>query len=362
MARISVSVINDLTGDQRIHRIASTLQEAGHQVTVIGRVLPESLPLGDRPYATHRMKLWFRAGKLFYLEYNLRLFLFLLTHRFDIQNANDLDSLLANFLTARLKGRKLVYDSHEYFTEVPELVHRPATQKVWLWLEQWIFPKLTYAYTVNQSIANIYSRLYQVSVGVVRNVPFRRHLIPQRHATPILIYQGALNLGRGVDLMIRATKHLPGHQLWIIGKGDVEPELRELTRELALEDRVIFYGFMPFDQLVDFTRQAWLGLSLEEDLGGNYHFVSPNKLYDYIQAHVPVLVSDLPEMRAVVEQHQVGEILPKDERTPDQLAERIKLFLADKQLYEGYVTACEQAAGELCWEKERETLLAFYSL
>lgn len=122
--RIILTVINDLTGDQRIHRIASTLQGAGYQVTVVGRLLPDSLPLENRAYHTHRMRLLFRKGKWFYLEYNIRLFFLLLIRPAEIVNANDLDTLLAGYLATRLKGTELIYDSHEYFTEVPELIHR----------------------------------------------------------------------------------------------------------------------------------------------------------------------------------------------------------------------------------------------
>ena len=153
--KVIISVINDLSGDQRIHRIASTLAEAGYEVLVVGRKLPNSIPLSDRTYQTHRMRLFFIRGKWFYLEFNFRLFWFLLFRKADILNANDLDTLLANFLISRIKGTRLIYDSHEYFTEVPELIERPFTRNIWLRLEQWIFPRLNQIYTVNHSLASI---------------------------------------------------------------------------------------------------------------------------------------------------------------------------------------------------------------
>ena len=358
--RIILSVINDLVGDQRMHRIASSLQEAGYEVLLVGRRYADSLPLPDRPYQTHRMRLWFRKGKCFYLEYNLRLLFLLLFQRVDIITANDLDTLLASYLAAKWRNKRLIYDSHEYFTEVPELVRRPLTRALWLRLERWIFPKLTTVYTVNSSLARIYQSLYGVEVEVVRNVPFRRKEVVKAPPGSVLLYQGSLNIGRGIELMIEAMTHLPEYQLWIVGRGDIEPELRAQARQLSLQDRVLFHGFVPLEELAQITSQAILGFSLEEDLGDNYRYASPNKVYDYIQAGVPVLVSDLPEMRRIVEQYGVGEIMETSNRTPLILAKRIRHLLSHPNQLTQYRQKCSLAAKVLNWEKEKSLLLNIY--
>lgn len=360
MARISLSVINDLISDQRLHRIATALHENGHQVVLIGRQLQDSPPLKERAYATQRMKLWFTQGKLFYLEYNWRLFWLLLRTKSDILVANDLDTLLANYLASKVMRKELIYDTHEYFTEVPELIHRPLTRRIWLRLEKWLFPKLKKAYTVNQSIADIYREKYGVEVQAIRNLPFKREVPDSVVKRDVLIYQGALNLGRGVQLMMEAMKYLPAYELWIFGSGDLEQQLWEFAEGLSWKDRIIFHGRLPFRQLFEWTAQAKLGFSLEEDLGANYHFASPNKVYDYIQAGVPVLVSDLPEMRRTVEAYGVGEILTEAERSPELLAQRVREMTSDPEVYTSYVARCRQAATELVWEKEQAKLLAIY--
>jgi len=360
MAKIILSVINDLVSDQRMHRIASALQAHGHEVLLVGRVLPGSAEITKRPYQTHRMKLWFTQGKWFYLHYNWRLFWFLLRKKADILVANDLDTLLANFLASRIKRSRLVYDSHEYFTEVPELIHRPRTRNIWLRLEKWIFPQLKQVYTVNASIASIYHEKYGVDVQVIRNLPFRREaiLVPKEN---ILIYQGALNLGRGIELMIDAMEHLPTYRLWIFGGGDKADALREQAASKAWRDRVIFKGRLPFEQLFEWTSQAKLGFSLEEDLGANYHFASPNKVYDYVQAGVPVLVSDLPEMRRTVETYKVGAVLANEHRTPQLLAQQVKALVEDEGRYKACQLNCLKAAPELNWEQEQAKLLEIYA-
>jgi len=360
--KLYITVINDLSGDQRVHRIGSSLSQMGFEVHVVGRKLPDSPPLPDElPYATHRMQLFFRKGKFFYLEYNIRLFFFLLFRRIDLINTCDLDTLLPGYLISRFRGKTLVYDSHEYFTEVPELIHRPATRRIWLKLEGYIVPRLKHMYTVNASLARIYRQKYQVDVGVIRNLPHSRPTPLTSHSSPpILLYQGALNLGRGIELMVDAMQFLPSYQLWIIGRGDIEEELRQRVKDLNLEERVIFKGFVPRERLASFTVLATLGMSLEENLGKNYFYASPNKVVDYIQARVPVLVADLPEMKALVEAYEVGIVVKEEEREARRLAELIQNLVADEKKMNRLRSACEDAACKLNWESEEKRLREFY--
>src|SRR5208283_1226470 len=130
MKKFILSVTNDLVTDQRVHRVASTIFNLGNDVLLIGRIRKDSLPV-TRPYRTLRMRLLFNQGPLFYAEYNVRLFVFLLFQRVDVLVSNDLDTLLANYLVFRILNKELVYDTHEYFTGVPELKNRPVVRCIW---------------------------------------------------------------------------------------------------------------------------------------------------------------------------------------------------------------------------------------
>jgi len=309
------------------------------------------------------MKLFFEKGKLFYIEYMFRLFWALLFRKADILNANDLDTLLPNYWVARIKGVRLIFDSHELFTEVPELIERPQTRAVWLRLEQWLFPKLQTAYTVNPSLARIFTEKYKVPVQVIQNLPLPKTppLNTKDINQKILLYQGSLNIGRGIELMIQTMHHLPQEiHLWIAGGGDIEGELKQLVQQEKLMTRVTFKGLIPFESLHLVTQQASIGFSLEEDRGANYHYASPNKVVDYVQSHVPCIVADLPEMRRVVEQYHIGDILPNSNRTPQQLANKV-LTLLEPSVYQEKVAACKVAAQVLNWEIERKKLLQIYA-
>ena len=335
----------------------------GFEPVLIGRLLPESHEV-ERDYQTHRMKLLFRKGPMFYFEYNLRLFFHLLKSKVDVFVSNDLDTLPANYLASRIKRKPLVYDSHEYFTEVPELIGRSVTKAIWTRLEKLLVPKVDAAYTVCDSIAEVYHDLYNVDFKVVRNLPVCSQLEKmeyqeEKQSRPkVILYQGALNLGRGIEAAIRSMQYLDGAELWLAGDGDLTYQLKELVAELKVDDKVKFLGRLPLHQLHKVTLQADLGISLEEDLGLNYRFALPNKLFDYIQAGVPVLVSNLPEMRHIVEHYQIGIIAETHQRK--ELAQLMKTALFDQEKRLVWKQNLPRAAAELCWENEEKVLQDIY--
>ncbi|BBE17082.1 glycosyl transferase, group 1 family protein [Aquipluma nitroreducens] len=363
MKKISLSVINDLVTDNRVHKVAVSLKKMGFEPVLIGRLLPESHPV-ERDYQTHRMKLLFRKSAMFYLEYNIRLFLYLLKSEIDVFVANDLDTLPANYLASRIKHKPLIYDSHEYFTEVPELIGRPVVKAIWLRLEKLLVPKVDAAYTVCDSIAEVYRDLYKVDFKVVRNLPVCSMFEEPKHQEKapdqpkIILYQGALNLGRGVGAAIRSIPYLDGVELWLVGDGDQTSELKQLVIEMKLESKVKFLGRLPLHKLREVTLQADLGISLEEDLGLNYRFALPNKLFDYIQAGVPVLVSNLPEMMQIVEHYRIGIIAETHQRKV--LAELMRDALFDEEKRLVWKQNLQKAAKELCWENEEKILKSVY--
>ncbi len=365
--KVIVSVINDLVTDQRVKKVCSTLYTMGFEVILVGRILPDSIAMDDRPYKIHRMWLFFRKGPLFYVEYQWRLLLFLFFHRAQLLVSNDLDTLLPNYLVGRIKKIPLVYDSHEYFTEVPELVASPIKQKIWKSIERWIFPKLKDVFTVNDSIARLFEKDYGIRPVVVRNVPPMRKIEKtvsrQELGLPddkkILIMQGSgINIDRGAEEMVEAMQYLDNVLLLIIGGGDVIEILKQKVKQLGLENRVVIKGKLPYEKLMQYTANADLGLSLDKNTNINYRFSLPNKVFDYLQAGIPVLVSNLVEIRKIIERYDVGYCIAN--HNPVEIAEKTQEILNNQLLMDRWKNNVIFAAMELNWENESDVLKKVY--
>lgn len=366
MPHITVLVSNDLQHDQRVAKVCDTLLGMGYSITLVGRLMDSSTPF-SRPYHTHRFKLLFSRGAFFYAALNIRLFLYLAFKKTDAILANDLDTLLPAFLIARMRNKKLYYDSHEYFTEAEGLTGRRFQKNVWLAVERFVFPKLRDVYTVNQSIADIYSRKYHVPVKVVRNIPVlvdhfnvkSRSELNLPLDRKIILLQGAyIDPDRGGIELVESMQYVENVLLLIIGSGRDLPQIIRRIDELDLHDRVRVLPKMPAADLRHYTANVDLGLSLDKPLHLNYTLSLPNKLFDYIHAGTPVLVSNLPELKAVVERYRVGMVVNAVE--PHTLAEAIEQALNNPD-YSIWKQNCLSARLELNWQKEAEVLREIYA-
>lgn len=368
MKKAIISVINDLSTDQRVHKHALTLQKLGYKVTLVGRKKRESLILENRRYKTKRFNLMFEKGFTFYAEYNIRLFFYLLFKKPKLLISNDLDTLLPNFICSRLKGIDLVYDTHEFFTGVPELENRESVKKIWKSIEKWIFPKLKNVITVNESIAQLYENEYGITLSVVRNIPLKVNISGARSRQAlglpenkkVVILQGAgINIDRGAEEAIDAMNYLDDVILLIIGGGDNIDILKDKAINGYLSNKVIFKPKMPYPDLMQYTINADLGLTLDKDTNINYRYSLPNKFFDYIHAGIPVLSSDLIEIKKLIEYYNIGKIVL--DHDPENIALAIKSMLFDDKMMKIWKENLKIAAQELSWEKEEVKLLKLYN-
>lgn len=360
--RITVLVSNDLVHDQRVRKECDVFHKNGLDVTLVGRQIDTLVPL-DRPYSTKRFKLPFSSGALFYAALNIRLFFFLLNHKTDAIWANDLDTLWPAYLIAKWRKIPVFYDSHEYFTEAAGLAGRAFPKKVWEWIEGRIFPHLTYVYTVNESIADVYRKKYHAKVSVVRNVPELRPVeqvlsrkelnLPENKK--IVILQGAfMDKDRGVIEAVHAMKELDdNYLLLLIGAGEEWNAAVNLRIELGLESKIQMLPKQPYDTLVNYTRAADVGLSLDKGLYFNYYFSLPNKLFDYVHATTPVIATALPEVKRVMESYQLGQVV--EESTPQAIASAI-VAVCNRPI-DYFLPGIKKAQEDFQWQKESGVIL-----
>jgi glycosyltransferase involved in cell wall biosynthesis len=359
---IIFTVTNDLSYDQRMQRICSTLAEAGYEVTLVGRELPDSRPLLPQRFEQHRLGCRFRKGFLFYAEYNVRLLRYLLMASYDVLCSIDYDTLPGGGVAALLRGRKRVFDAHEYFTEVPEVVHRPLVRFFWAAIAHVFLPFYHRAYTVGPSLAAIFQKKFGLPFEVIRNVPLPSPVVPTAAWEPgrrrILLYQGALNEGRGIECLLAAMQHIEGAELWLAGEGDLSEALRAKCNALGVQQKVRFLGFVPPNDLKALTQRAFLGLNLLENRGLSYYYSLANKFFDYVQAAVPVVTMRFPEYEALCRQHEVALLL--DQLTEQDLVQTLQQLLHDAALYERLRENCLKARAVWNWDQEKHTLIRLY--
>lgn len=362
MKKIIFCVTNDLSYDQRMHRICSTLKEEGYQVMLVGRIKKKSVKLPPHSYRMKRIKCYFNKGILFFMEYNLRLFFFLMLTEYDIAGAIDLDTIIPVKLSSFMKRKQCSFDAHEYFEEVPEVTGRPFVKYIWTKIANVYIPKMNKCYTVSAGLATLFTEKYKKQFVLIRNMPFLKDIskvsLPLI-AQPYILYQGALNEGRGVEQLIRAMIQLPQYRLLIAGEGDLSIELRKLTKELEIEDKVLFLGYVQPDMLDNYTAGAYIGLNLLENKGLSYYYSLANKCFDYVQYGVPVLNMDFPEYRALNEEYEIGILLKSLDI--DEIVYNLKLLFDDVNMHQRLRMNCLQAKLEWNWEKEKEKLIRLYS-
>lgn len=357
MKRIVLTVTTDLVFDQRMRRICHALSDGGYDILLVGRVKKNSPELNSEPYQQKRIKCFYEKGAKFYIEYNIRLFLFLLFHKADIFCGIDLDAVLPPFYASKIKGKPFVHDAHEYFTEMEELVDRPRVQKIWKRIEKLILPHVKYGYTVSEGYANLFNKNYGINLQLVRNVAVLKELPKEKTKQKIILYQGAVNVGRGLESLVEAM-HKIDAQLVICGMGDIYKDLNEKVVEEGLSEKVSFMGYVEPDRLIEFTRNAYIGITLFQANGLSNKYSLANRFFDYLHSGVPQLAMNYPEYKNFNTKFEVATLL--DDLEPFSIASGINHLLKDELYYNRLRDNALLAREEINWQKESETLLGVY--
>jgi len=350
---IIVCVTNDLIYDQRMHRICATLS-TNYRVTLVGRMKADT-PHDAlfKEFRGHWLNCLFTKGKLFYLEYQIRLFFYLIFRNWEAVYAVDLDTIWGAFIPALIRNKIRIYDAHEYFAELPEVIDRPITKRIWEWTAKVWVPKSNLCFTVNDPLAKIFEEQYQVRFHAIKNMPNQRNVEtpdPVKDSDrKIIIYQGVLNVGRGLEQMIAILPQLPEYELWLVGEGDLSNALRLMAKSKNALENIYFLGYKSPSELAKLTAQASIGINLLEDRSANYYYSLANKFFDYVQAGIPQICMDFPAYQPFNNEFEVA-IMVGDIKQATILDAILKL--ENRPLYEEMASNCRQAASEWVWEKE----------
>jgi glycosyltransferase involved in cell wall biosynthesis len=355
--KIVFTVTNDLNFDQRMIRICTTLSETGYDVTIIGFRRKGSSPLFNRPYKQIRLPIIAEQGKLLYIDFWTKLFFRLLFIKADIFGAIDLDTMMPVFYASKIRHKKRVYDAHELFTELQEVVTRPKVYKMWRWIEQHTVPHFSSGYTVGAYIANVFHDRYGVNYALVRNMTVLKPLVIPEKKERFILYQGAVNIGRCFEFLIPAMKHVDA-RLIICGEGNFYKEAVAIAKENGLEDKVIFKGYVPPDELRGYTLQAYIGVTLFEAIAHSNKMSLANRFFDYMHAGVPQLCVKYPEYERINAEFEIAHLI--DEPTSEKIAAGLNYLLANESYYLKLQENCFKAREKYCWQEEEKTLLKVY--
>jgi glycosyltransferase involved in cell wall biosynthesis len=369
LKRILFTVTNDLNYDQRMQRICTSLVNAGYDILLIGRKMKRSIALRKEAFKQKRLYCLFNKGFPFYAEYNLRLFLYLLFARMDAVCAIDLDTILPCYIVSMLRGKKRVYDAHELFTEMKEVITRPLVKKTWLAIEKFAVPEFKYGYTVSHSIAEEFHKRYNVSYEVIRNMPLttqshdftlKSHETSHINETTekIILYQGAVNEARGLENLVNAMQHIYA-VLHIYGNGNIYEKIKKLIIDKELQHKIILKGTLIPEKLQQATQNAYIGINLVEPVGLNQIYSLANKFFDYIQAGIPQLTMNFPEYKKINDEFNIAVLV--NTVNEKEIADAINLLLKNTVLHDALKNNCIAAREILNWQQEETKLIPFYN-
>jgi glycosyltransferase involved in cell wall biosynthesis len=360
---------NELSTDARTLNFARTLNEAGKKVAVIG--------IGNKFDAFNFLK---EGIAFFFVQESQaksawrRWLAFIASARkYSKKGAaatywsEDVFSLFIAKELKRINGGKIFYDSREIYSQLGSNAKRPIRQKFISFFENRYIRNVD-KIIITGELDKLYLENYFGSgfkYYIVKNLPpFKKiernnslreiHDIPSN--APILVYQGMVIEGRGIAPAIRALKHLPEAYFVIIGSGNFFEKAKKIAISEDVADRVIFHGKVEYDKLAALTASAEIGLALIEPISISYEFALPNKLFEYAIAGVPVLATDLPQMKEIIEKFGIGLTIKADS-APELIAQQIK-YMLEKENHSVFIEACRKSAPKLSWDSQKLAVLS----
>ena len=341
-------------------RICSSLAQAGYDVTLVSCKRVAKNAIHPKPYRQVQLPVLAQRGPVFYLSYWFVLFFYLLFKKADAICAIDLDTILPVLWASKIKRTKRVYDAHEIFTEMKEVVTRPRMAKFWNWVADYTVPQFPNGYTVGNHCAIYLNKRHGVSYPVITNATLLRPLetLPDRTAQPFILYQGAVNKGRCFEELIPAMQWVE-MPLLVCGQGNFWEEARALAKQYNVEHKITFKGWVAPEDLWHITRQASIGLILLDDVSKNNFYSLANRVFDYMHNAVPQLSMNFPEYKAINEKFEIAVLLDAP-LSPESIAAGINKLLTDKVLYDRLLANSLEARQHYNWQENEKQLISFY--
>lgn len=400
MTKVSMIVWNEFLNDARVMKEAQTLQRAGYKVRVFALHTPgvtqehTVLQDGIEVVRVARSPLWkmrkknipvtakatVEAAKPASIKPSLKMLVFraiargwthfalllkMLEYRAPVVHSHDVNTLPTAWLAAKLSRAKLVYDAHEISTSREGY---KSLRKVVGFVEKRLMPSANGTITTTDARAKYFARAYGVERPLVLQNRPRLVESPRSNKIrdelgllepwPIVVYQGGLQQGRGLEKLIRCAQHVPDCFFVLIGGGRLAQPLMALAHELNIQHKVHFIPTVALAELPAYTASADIGVQPIENTCLNHYTTDSNKLFEYVIAGLPVVATDFPEIRKIVRANEIGLLVPGNDE--QALSDTLIKLLGDCELRERFAHNAKNTARNLNWETQEKSLIDLY--
>jgi len=367
--KVLISFLGNINYDSRCYNLYNSLENRGYKVNFLGfDWLTENFnPIkGKKTIYKLSKKI---SSLFFYIKFFLILKIQLLVRKYDILFAEDLYTLPLCIIIGKIKRVKVIYDCRELFGFLAGLKEKPFIQKLWKLLEKIFIRFADLVIVTGDMDAEFLKSEYQLkNIIVLRNLPlFNKAKSPINFYEKlniasnkkILIYQGVVVKGRGIDMIFNLLSLTDEYALIILGDGEHINYYKNQSTLLGISEKVYFEGKIPQDELINYTSGAFIGLSLIENVSLSYYYALPNKLFEYIMAEIPVITTNLPQMKKIIDDYNVGFTVKENDVQLLRLV--IDNLKNDEQLYFNLKSNCQSASRILNWDNEFKNLENFIS-
>jgi len=359
---VTISFLGNANFDTRVANLTNSLKADGIDVKVIS--FDWTSPnfdtiIGD----TSIYKLVKKKNSLaYYLKFLAILFKELRKTDSSIYIAEDIFTLPIVTFIAKFRGAKLYYNSREFYAFLAGLRNKPKTQGIIRKLENFFITKVDAVLVTGDGDAEFLQEYYGINnTVVIRNLPLNqkatapkdfREMLNIPISNTILLYQGVILEGRGFEPLFNAMTKVENCDLIVLGTGVFKTKYEQLAAELGIEKRIHFLGNIKQSELINYTAGADIGVSLIENISKSYYYALPNKLFEYIMANIPVLISDLPQMKKIVEDYNVGRFVSLE--TDGDLENVLAEMISGNEEIKNYKSKTVEASKGLNWQMEFE--------
>ncbi|MFA6979409.1 MAG: glycosyltransferase [Ignavibacteriaceae bacterium] len=356
--------------DSRVTNFYNSFKEKGYKVKVISfDWLTKDFKTEKGDISVYRLTKSF-SSIYYYLIFSIILSFRLLFTKADLIFAEDVYTLPFVILFAKLKKAKICYDSREIYAHLAGLSNKKNIQMFWRWIEKTFIKSVDVVITTGEMDSAYLEKAYNLRATVViRNLPLAIKIIESfdyrkkynlENDEIILLYQGVILPGRGLNNIFNIMDQLGNCVLIILGDGEYEGKCRQIVREKKLTNKVFFFGKVTQNELLKYTSGADIGLALIENLSLSYYYALPNKMFEYIYCGLPVIASNLPQMKAVIEKYNVGLCVNSEDS--NEIKSVINMMASDDKYRKKLSANCKEASHELNWNNEIKKLFRVFEI